>query len=64
MDDILALGKTNEGGLRFLCEHMSVDIGKARRELGYAPRWSVREGLRDSLEWMARQGLLEAAVGA
>lgn len=30
MDEILATGKANEGGLRFLCEHMCIDSGKAR----------------------------------
>lgn len=61
-EDILATGKANEGGLRFLCEHMSIDASKAARELEYTPRISVREGLRESLEWMVSSGQLTAAV--
>ena len=55
---ILATGKANEQGLRFLCEHMSIDSGKAARDFGYRPKWSVREGLADSLKWMVARGLL------
>lgn len=62
MDEILATGKTNEGGLRFLCEHMSIDSSKAHCDFGYTPQISVREGLRDSLQWMVDQGLLDATV--
>ncbi len=62
MDEILATGKTNEGGLRFICEHMSIDWGKAHQDFGYTPQISVRKGLRDSLQWMVDQDLLDATV--
>lgn len=62
MESILATGKANEAGLRFVVEHMCIDIGKAIRELDYRPRFDVREGLRDSLMWMVRTGLLRASV--
>lgn len=55
MEDIIATGKANEGGIRFLCEHMCIDSGKAHRELGYEPRIAVREGLEDSLRWMTER---------
>lgn len=58
MEAILATGKANEGGLRFLCEHMTVDIAKAARDLHYAPRWNVRDGLADSLNWMKEKSLI------
>ncbi len=29
----------------------AIDFGKARRELGYAPRRALREGLAETLEW-------------
>lgn len=63
-EEILATGKCNAGGLRFVCEHMSVDTTKARDELGYEPRIEVREGLADSLSWMVTQGLLKANIKA
>ena len=53
-----AHGKANESGLRFICEHMSIDWGKAKMELGYTPRITLREGLADSLRWMTSQGIL------
>jgi len=62
MEDILATGSANEAGLRFICEHMCIDSAKARRELGYEPQWQVRDSLRDSLEWMAATGRLNAKM--
>ena len=62
MAEILATGKANESGLRFICEHMCIDSGKAERELGYRPEIGVRESLRDSLAWMAEYGLIRANV--
>ena len=60
MEEILALGKTSAAGLRFVCEHMCVDSAKAQQDFGYTPRIGVRDGLRDSLNWMIDQGLLRA----
>lgn len=62
MEDILATGKANEAGLRFVCEHMCIDSTKARRDFGYAPRYDVFEGLRDSFQWMIDRGLLRATL--
>ena len=62
MDDILATGKANSGGIRFLCEHMCIDSSKARRDLGYCPEIDIRESLRDTLAWMIDQGLLRATL--
>ncbi len=31
----------------------AVDDSKIRRELGYAPRWSLEDGLRETVEWYA-----------
>ena len=59
VEEILATGKANEAGLRFACEHMSIDWRKAHWDLGYSPHISVREGLRDSLGWMIEQGLIQ-----
>ncbi len=34
------------------------DISKARRELGYAPRYSLAEGIRETVAWYAEKGLI------
>lgn len=62
LEQILATGKANEAGLRFICEHMCIDSGKAGRVFDYDPQVSVREGLRDSLAWMVEEGLLRAEL--
>jgi nucleoside-diphosphate-sugar epimerase len=62
MEQILATGKADEAGLRFLCEHMCIDGSRAARDLGYHPKFDVRESLRDTLSWMVEQGLLRAGV--
>ena len=35
-----------------------VDIAKARRELGYAPAHSLKQGIRETVEWYRAQGHL------
>ena len=42
----------------FFTKSRSFDIGRARAELGYAPKVSLREGVRRSLEWYHLQGWL------
>jgi nucleoside-diphosphate-sugar epimerase len=46
------------GGMQFLVEHMCFDIGKAERELGYAPKVSMEQGLEQALQWCLDEGLL------
>jgi nucleoside-diphosphate-sugar epimerase len=43
--------------VRYMVKHHYFDIGKARRELGYAPRVSLDEGIRLTCEALKRQGL-------
>jgi len=45
-------------GLDFLMEHMSLDISKAERVLGYRPSKTTEEGLVDALQWCREAGLL------
>jgi nucleoside-diphosphate-sugar epimerase len=42
----------------FLMADRVLDISKAKRELGYAPRISVMEGARRTADWYSREGLL------
>ncbi len=61
MDELMATypGKfRHPAGLKFVCEHMCVDIHKAMSQLGFAPEISLEEGLRRNLEWMKREGML------
>lgn len=51
-------GKLDDGGIRFLCEHMCISIEKARRELGYEPQFTPEAGLAQTLEWMFAEGLI------
>ncbi|MGE5175554.1 MAG: NAD-dependent epimerase/dehydratase family protein [Hyphomicrobiales bacterium] len=49
------------GWVRTFLEDHRVDIGPARRDLGYAPR-SLRDGLRDTIAWLhAERDRAEAA---
>jgi len=58
LEKYLPARKINEGGLRFVCEHMCVDITKAREELGFAPTISLEEGLAQNLAWMREKGII------
>ncbi len=62
LETILATGKADPAGLRFVCEHMCIASAKAHRDFGYTPRISFREGLVDSLRWMIIRKLLRADV--
>jgi dihydroflavonol-4-reductase len=42
----------------FFTKSRAFDIAKARRELGYAPQVSIREGVARTGAWYAEQGLL------
>ncbi len=45
-------------GLEFLLCHMCLDISKAQRVLGYAPKMTTQEGLVRALSWCEKTGLL------
>jgi nucleoside-diphosphate-sugar epimerase len=54
----------NISRLRFLYYNQSYSIEKARRELGYTPRVTYRDGLRATLEWFEEAGLLPPSLVA
>jgi nucleoside-diphosphate-sugar epimerase len=33
-------------------------IEKARKELGYTPRYSLEEGLRETVQWYRQNGMI------
>jgi len=43
--------QAEERWLRFLMEHMCVDISKAENVLGYSPRFTAEEGIEIALKW-------------
>jgi UDP-N-acetylglucosamine/UDP-N-acetylgalactosamine 4-epimerase len=45
-----------EGDVR----HSQADISKARRLLGYVPQYSIRDGIRASVPWYARDATISA----
>jgi len=38
--------------------NIACDISKARRELGYSPSFSLREGMKESIKWCRRKELI------
>jgi nucleoside-diphosphate-sugar epimerase len=44
--------------VKFFRNNRSFDIGKARRELGYAPQVSLDEGLRRTADWYRAHGII------
>ena len=58
IDPLVQEGLANRNGLLFLMEHMSVDISRAKSELGYNPSISLEEGMKDNVEWMREKGII------
>lgn len=50
-EELLQYEFIGEKGLRFLLEHMSFSIDKARQALGYEPRYTAQDGLKLGLQW-------------
>jgi 2-alkyl-3-oxoalkanoate reductase len=50
--------RLNVTRMKFLYYNQHYSIEKARRELGYTPRFTYREGLPQSLEWLGGPSLL------
>jgi Nucleoside-diphosphate-sugar epimerases len=56
--------RLNRGRMRFLYYNQRYCIDRARRELGYHPRFSYREGIPPTLTWCRERGLLPEAFSA
>lgn len=52
----------NRSRMKFLYLNQHYSIEKARRELGYTPRFTYREGLPPTLDWFREAGLLPRGV--
>jgi 2-alkyl-3-oxoalkanoate reductase len=51
--------RLNRARLKFLYYNQHYSIEKARRELGYTPRFAYRQGLPPTLDWFRANGLLK-----
>jgi len=48
----------NRARVKFVGYNLDFSVEKARRELGYVPRYDFREGLKTSIDWFRAQGKL------
>jgi nucleoside-diphosphate-sugar epimerase len=48
--------RLTQARLKFLGLNLDFSIEKAKRELGYAPRWSFDRALAETIEWYKRNG--------
>lgn len=48
----------NQARMRFIYCNQDFSITKARRELGYSPKFTYREGLPPTLDWFHSEGLI------
>lgn len=46
--------------VEIMSTHQHYPIAKARRELGYQPRISFAQGLRETADWLYQEGILQA----
>lgn len=51
----------NKARVKFLGLNLDFSCEKAKRELGYRPRYSFEEGMRQTVEWFRSQGLIPGA---
>jgi nucleoside-diphosphate-sugar epimerase len=56
--------RLSRGRMRFLYYNQHYSGDKARRELGYHPRFTYREGIPPTLAWYRQHGLLPASLTA
>lgn len=57
-DKLEGAGLADRNGLLFLMEHMSVDISKAKTDLGYTPTIGLEEGMKDNINWMRERDII------
>jgi nucleoside-diphosphate-sugar epimerase len=48
----------NKARVKFLGLNLHFSCEKAKRELGYRPKWTFEEGMKETMEWVRREGLL------
>ena len=53
----------NQARIKFLGLNLGFSCEKAKRELGYQPRWSFDEGMKATIEWFRSQRLISPVSG-
>ena len=46
----------NRARMKFLALNLDFDISKIRKELGYNPKVSLEQGMKNTIEWFKRSG--------
>lgn len=62
VDDLIAeygnYDRFSVRGIRFFAEHMCFTIEKARRELGYDPKYTAEDSVEQTVRWMLDNGVI------
>ncbi|MBI3464108.1 MAG: NAD-dependent epimerase/dehydratase family protein [Planctomycetes bacterium] len=53
----------NQARIKFLGLNLGYSCEKAKRELGYKPRWSFDEGMKATIDWFRGEGLISPLSG-
>jgi nucleoside-diphosphate-sugar epimerase len=48
--------RLTQGRLKFLGLNLDYSIDKAKRELGYQPRWNFDQGMKETISWLKTDG--------
>ena len=48
----------NQARVKFLGLNLDFSCAKAKRELGYKPRWSFDDGMNETIQWFRSEGLI------
>lgn len=51
----------NKARVKFLGLNLGYSCDKAKRELGYLPRWKFDQGMEETIDWFRREGLIKPA---
>jgi nucleoside-diphosphate-sugar epimerase len=52
----------NPARIKFLGLNLDYNCAKIKRELGYKPRWTFDQGMKETIDWFRAEGLIRAAA--
>ncbi len=53
----------NQARIKFLGLNLDYSCAKAKRELGYKPRWTFDDGMKSTIDWFRSEGLIKPQNG-